>query len=43
MKENKGTLRKALIVLESFGVGLFYMAMLAFFLYPVVDSAGYIA
>lgn len=41
MKGKKERLRKGLIVLEAFGVGMFYMAMLAFFLYPVVQSAGY--
>ena len=43
MKTRKESLSKAVIVLESFGIGLFYIAMLAFFLYPVVDSAGYLA
>lgn len=41
MKGKMEKVKKALVVLESLGVGLFYIAMLAFFLYPVVDSAGY--
>ena len=41
MRGKKERLRKGLIVLEAFGVGIFYMAMLAFFMYPVVQSAGY--
>lgn len=35
--------KRRLVVLESLGLGIFYLGMLAFFLYPVVDAAGYVA
>lgn len=39
----KDKTRKTLVAVESVGVGLFYVAMLAFFLYPAVHSAGYLS
>lgn len=43
MNEKLSSARKALAIMEALGVGLFYVGMLAFFLYPVVDAAGYLA
>lgn len=40
MKKNR---QGSWLALQSVGLGVFYVAMLAFFLYPVIDAAGYLA
>ena len=38
-KKNRDRWSRTLLVLESFGVGAFYIGMLAILLYPVVKAA----
>ncbi len=40
MSKRISTWKRVLLFMESVGVGIFYLAMLAFFLYPLLAASG---